>query len=267
MPRWRSRIHTRSCMFVCVYVWMCVCIYTYLCIMYVLYVFVNGKKGYLLSYVLSLGVVACNHFFLSPRNFGPNLVGFRAFFPPECGQRTQNVGEGYPHSSIQALRVCMHAPYISPRWERKNWSLSSWAAQYKFTHTHTCANIHTYIHTYIRRDEKEGGFQYKKSKFVVMGSTTQGHTYTHMCKYTYIHTFAEMRKREVSNTRNRNLLSWAAPMGGNNRCMQMFTWICVPTYSMTVITLPLCMCVCMYDLLPWAAQVIRRLSIHTRTHI
>jgi hypothetical protein len=34
----------------------------------------------LLSYVLSLRVVACNHSFLSPRNFCPNLVGFRAFF-------------------------------------------------------------------------------------------------------------------------------------------------------------------------------------------
>ncbi len=49
----------------------------------------------LLSYVLSLGVVAFNHFFLSPRNDFPNLVGFRAFFSESGPSKDSERRRGY----------------------------------------------------------------------------------------------------------------------------------------------------------------------------
>ncbi len=59
---------------------MYVCSDLFVVIACLLYNFVVKWRLCVLSYVLSLGVVACNHSFLSPRNFCPDLVGFRAFF-------------------------------------------------------------------------------------------------------------------------------------------------------------------------------------------
>jgi hypothetical protein len=62
--------------------------------------------GYIdLSYVLSLGVVACNHSFHSPRRFGSNLVEFRTFVFRNLVKRTQNVGEEYPRVFIRVLCI------------------------------------------------------------------------------------------------------------------------------------------------------------------
>ncbi len=75
----------------------------------------------LLSYVLSLGVVVCNHSFLSPRNFCTNLVGFRTLFltspeDSESGQKTQNVGEDIHlkiHTCVCVQRyICTHILHI-----------------------------------------------------------------------------------------------------------------------------------------------------------